>query len=135
MFIIYGVVGWVHWKCRKEFFMISTTPNDAFTQGLHVRRWDFVFYLTFGIVVTSSVKIAGVLLVFSYLVIPAVCAMLLSSDLKTRLICGWGIGVLGSIMGMSASYIWDLPTGASVVCAFGVILLLLLGKNLIDSRR
>jgi zinc/manganese transport system permease protein len=125
IFVIYSLVGIVHFLFRKQFYLISKDPNQAFQNGLKVRGWDFIFYVTFGLVVTSSVEIAGVLLVFSFLVIPAVCAMILSDNLKTRLVLGWGIGTLGSIIGMAASYFFDLPTGASVVCVFGGMLLLL----------
>lgn len=123
IFIIYSFVGVVHFLFRKQFYLISQNPDQAFEKGLNVRGWDFLFYVTFALVVTSSVKIAGVLLVFSFLVIPAVCAMILSDNLRYRLTLGWGIGTVGSIVGMAVSYYFDLPTGASVVCVFGVMLL------------
>ena len=122
VFLIYSAVGFIHFLFRKQFYLISTNPEQAFQHGVNVRGWDFLFYATFGVVVTSSAKIAGVLLVFSFLVISAVCAMLLADDLKSRLILGWMIGVIGSILGMAVSYYLDLPTGASVVCVFGLIL-------------
>jgi len=125
MAIIYAIIGFIHYIFRKQFFLISENPQKAFDNHLKVRWWDFLFYVTFGAVVTSSVKIAGVLLVFSYLVIPAVCAMMLCRTLKNRLMIGWAIGVLGSVLGMGVSYRFDLPTGASVVCSFGLILLAL----------
>lgn len=125
MFIIYSAVGLIHYVFRKQFYLISENPQQAFQSGLRVRSWDFLFYITFGLVVTSSVKIAGVLLVFSFLVIPAVCAMMLSSHIKTRLAAGWMIGFTGSLLGIAASYVFDLPTGATVVCGFGIILLTL----------
>jgi len=125
IFIIYSLVGIVHFIFRKQFYLISGNPQQAFQNGLNVRGWDFLFYMTFGLVVTSSVEIAGVLLVFSFLVIPAVCAMLLSDNLKTRLFLGWSIGTLGSMIGMASSYWFDFPTGASVVCVFGMLLLFL----------
>lgn len=123
IFIIYLAVGLIHFVFRKKFYLISGDPQQAFEQGLNVRGWDFLFYVTFGFVVTSSVEIAGVLLVFSFLVIPAVCAMMLSDNRRSRLFLGWGIGVIGSILGIAVSYFLDLPTGASVVCTFGLILL------------
>ncbi len=120
--IICCVIGIVHFFFRRQFFMISKNPDEAFNQGLNVRLWDFLFYVTFGFVVTSSVKIAGVLLVFSFLVVPSVCAMLFYDTLKARLIFGWFIGFFASILGMAVSYYLDFPTGASVVCVFGGIL-------------
>lgn len=124
IFLIYSVVGIVHYVFRRPFYLISGSPQQAFEQGLNVRGWDFLFYATFGLVVTSSVKIAGVLLVFSFLVIPAVAAMILTDGSKSRLILGWVFGAVGSLLGMIVSYYWDFPTGASVVCVFGVLLIL-----------
>ncbi len=123
--IIYSVVGIVHYIFRNQFFLISKDPEEAFKKGLNVRFWDFLFYVLFGLVVTSSVKIAGVLLVFSFLVVPSVCAILFSENLKARLILGWVVGFVASIAGMTVSYYLDLPTGASVVCMFGLILVVL----------
>jgi zinc/manganese transport system permease protein len=122
--LIYAVIGVVHFLFRRPFFMISRDPQAAFAKGLNIRGWDFLFYLTFGLVVTNSVKIAGVLLVFSYLVVPSVCAMFVANSLKNRLIAGWLVGVLASVLGMAFSYYLDFPTGASVVCMLGLLLIL-----------
>lgn len=136
MLVIYSVVGMIHYIHRTKFFLISHDPQQAFREGINVRAWDFLFYVTFGFVVTSSVQIAGVLLVFSFLVIPAVAAMILTDDLKKRLYLGWIIGTAGSLLGMIVSYFLDLPSGASVVCTFGVLLLLLtIGKWFITSQK
>ncbi len=124
VFVLYSFVGCVHWWARKPFFAISQHPEKAFAQGVRVRWWDFLFYATFGLVVTSSVEMAGVLLVFSFLIVPAVCGVLLAETISSRLLVGWVVGMVTSIAGMIASYIWDLPTGATVVCAFGACLLL-----------
>lgn len=123
--IIYSMIGLFHFIFRDKFLSISHDPEQSFQKGLNVRLWDFLFYVSFGFVVTSSVKIAGVLLVFSFLVVPSICAMLFSDHIRTRLLLGWGIGLLASILGMAISYYLDFPTGASVVCAFGLILLAL----------
>ena len=120
---LYALIGLVHWLCRRPFFLISTQPETAFQQGWRVRLWDFVFYASFGVVVTSSVRIAGVLLVFSYLIVPALAGTALGGTVATRLIIGWGFGALVSVIGMTASAALDLPTGATVVCAFGLTLL------------
>ncbi len=121
--VIYFLVGLLHFLCRRPFFLISKESIQAYRNRLNVRGWDFLFYVSFGIVVTSSVKVAGVLLVFSFLVVPPVCAILFSESLKTRMILGWCVGGLGSILGILVSYFFDFPTGASVVCVFGIILL------------
>ena len=121
---IYLAVGILHFLLRKKFLLISMNPSLARKNGLWIRFWDFVFYITFGFVVTSSVRVAGVLLVFSYLVVPAVCAMFFVRNVMPRLVIGWGLGFAASILGLWASAKWDLPTGASVVTVFGVILIL-----------
>lgn len=126
IFIIYSIIGLFHYFFRKQFFLISQNPQEAFKRGLNVRFWDFLFYVSFGFVVTSSVKIAGVLVVFAFLIVPSTCAIIFSSVARTRLILGWAIGFFVSAIGMAISYFLDFPTGASVVCAFGVTLVMLL---------
>jgi zinc/manganese transport system permease protein len=121
--IIYAAVGVVHFLLRSRFLLITLDTREAWERGLSVRWWDFVFYVTFGFVVTSSVQIGGVLLVFSYLVVPAVCAMFFANRILSRLAVGWGIGFIASVGGVVASTAWDLPTGASIVTAFGLVLI------------
>jgi zinc/manganese transport system permease protein len=122
---LYALIGLLHWLCRRPFFLISTDPEAAFRQGWRVRLWDFVFYASFGVVVTSSVRVGGVLLVFSYLIVPALAGTALGGSVATRLAIGWGFGTLVSMLGMAASAAFDLPTGATVVCVFGLTLLAL----------
>jgi zinc/manganese transport system permease protein len=122
---LYAVIGLFHWLCRRPFLLISTDPNRAYEDGRRVRGWDFLFYASFGVVVTSSVRIAGVLLVFSYLIVPTLAANLLGGSVGRRLAVAWGFGTFVSVVAMTASAILDLPTGATVVCAFGLILLVL----------
>jgi zinc/manganese transport system permease protein len=127
MAVIYSFVGFLHWKWRKPLLAISTDHN-AEIKGLHghnARLWDFVFYATFGFVVTSSVAIAGVLLVFSFLIVPPVTAMLFSERIGTRVAFGWIMGMVVSFLGIYGSYLWDTPTGATVVCMFGAALLVM----------
>lgn len=123
--VLYGAVGLVHWLCRRPFLLISFDPEQAYREGLRVRGWDLLFYATFGVVVTSSVRIAGVLLVFSYLIVPALAGLALRAPLATRLVTGWAFGALVSVLGIVASAGLDLPTGATVVCVFGAALLAL----------
>jgi zinc/manganese transport system permease protein len=123
--ILYASIGVFHVLCRRPFFLISTDPNSAYRQGWRVRLWDFLFYASFGVVVTSSVRIAGVLLVFSYLIVPALAGIMLGNTIRSKLLIGWGFGTLVSVVGMAASAILDLPTGATVVCAFGLMLIVL----------
>src|SRR4028118_172931 len=116
---LYSAVGLFHWLYRKRFLLISFEPERATQMGLRVWLWDFLFYLSFGVVVTSSVAIAGVLLVFCFLIIPAAIGTLYSSSILVKLLVGWATGIFASSGGLSASYLWDLPTGAAIVCVFG----------------
>lgn len=122
--ILYAIVGGFHYAYRKEFMTVSGFTPDGQKQLRMTRFWDFMFYMTFGLVVTSSVQIAGVFLVFSFLIIPAVAALLFSKDIRQRLFLGWGFGIVGSMLGILASVILDIPTGASIVTTFGVLLIL-----------
>ena len=122
--IIYAAVGLFHWIFRRKFFLISFEPERAMAEGVRVRLWDFLFYASFGVVITSSVAVAGVLLVFTYLVVPACVAMLFAEGTRSRLLLAWGVGVVVTVVGMTASYYGELPTGPSVVGAFAAVLAL-----------
>jgi len=119
--LLYAPIAALHWLVRRPLLDISFDPDGA---GVHraVPWWDFVFYASFGLVVTSSVRLAGVLLVFAYLVVPATAGALLARAPRSRLAVGWALGVLVSVSGLGASWAWDLPTGATVVVAFGALL-------------
>jgi zinc/manganese transport system permease protein len=123
--VLYGLVGLFHYTFRKKFLMISMDPEKAEAQGINTRLWDFLFYASFGFVVTSSVAIAGVLLVFCYLIVPSVGAMLYSDHIGTRLAIGWTMGTLVSALGVYLSLQIDLPTGATIVCTFAIVLILM----------
>jgi zinc/manganese transport system permease protein len=125
MAALYTGIGVLHWIWRKPFLAISTQHDSLHVEGYNVRWWDFLFYGTFGFVVTSSVAIAGVLLVFTFLIVPSVTAMLFSEKIGTRLAIGWSLGTAASLAGIYASYHFDAPTGATVVCTFGAALGLL----------
>lgn len=120
VFILYLIAGGIHWFFRKPLLLISENPEEAFNRGYNVRFWDFVFYGTFGIIVTSSTELAGVLLVFSFLIVPAVCGVLLAKSNWGRLIVGWASGIITSVLGIVISYFCDLPTGATIVCTFAI---------------
>ncbi|MCB4755834.1 MAG: metal ABC transporter permease [Elusimicrobia bacterium] len=120
-FLLYSGIGVLHFLFRKRFILISCQPEEAEKKGISIRWWDFLFYMSFGVVVTSSVDLAGVLLVFSFLIIPAVCAILFTKNFGKRLTIGWILGAATSLAGVYASAAWDFPTGAAVVCAFGLL--------------
>jgi zinc/manganese transport system permease protein len=120
--VLYAVIGTFHAAMRRPILEISFDPEGAAARGRAVRWWDFAFYVTFGVVVTSSVRIAGVLLVFSYLIVPASVGVLLSSSVGGRLAIGWALGAIVSAAGLWASFAWDLPTGAAIVATFGALM-------------
>jgi zinc/manganese transport system permease protein len=123
--LLYGAIGLFHFVFRRKFLLISMNPGQAESQGISTRLWDFLFYASFGFVVTSSVAIAGVLLVFCYLIVPSVGAMLFADQIGRRLAIGWTMGTLVSGLGVYLSVALDLPTGATIVCTFGGVLTLM----------
>ncbi len=122
---LYGAVGVFHYIFRHKFLSISMNHDRAVAEGMSVRFWDFLFYASFGFVVTSSVAIAGVLLVFCYLIVPSVGAMLYAETVGKRLAIGWTMGTIVSALGVYLSLLLDLPTGATIVCTFGAALALM----------
>jgi zinc/manganese transport system permease protein len=132
---LYSVIGVFHFIYRKRFLLISMHPDRAQAQGISIRFWDFLFYASFGFVVTSSVSIAGVLLVFCYLIVPSVAAMLYAEGIGTRLAIGWSMGTVVSVLGMYFSVALDLPTGATIVCTFGGVLIVMAAMRPLITRR
>ena len=116
--LLYTAIGVVHTLFRRQLLLISEDPEAAFARGMRVQLWDLLFYSTFAVVVTSSVELAGVLLVFSFLVVPATCARLMTA--RPGLGLTWGISLVSTILGLLLSWTLDLPTGAAVVCIFGL---------------
>jgi len=122
---IYVAIGLFHYVFRQRFLDISMDPGRTAASGVSVRFWDFLFYASFGFVVTRSVAIAGVLLVFCYLIVPSVGGMLFAARVGPRLAIGWVMGTVVSMLGMYFSVQFDLPTGATIVCTFGLVLILM----------
>jgi zinc/manganese transport system permease protein len=120
---LYSAIGLFHYVFRRKFLTISISPEKAAAEGINVSLWDFLFYASFGFVVTSSVSIAGVLLVFCYLIVPSVAAMLYADRIGSRLAIGWTMGTIVSALGIYLSVELDLPTGATMVCTFGLVLI------------
>jgi zinc/manganese transport system permease protein len=122
---VYAIVGTFHYIFRNKFILISENPDKAYKEGISVRFWDFLFYVSFGVVITHSVGTAGVLLVFVFLVVPAVASMLITDVLWKQLVIGWGLGLFVSIIGLYISYIADIPSGPTVVAFYGLMLLII----------
>src|SRR5437870_6127346 len=133
-FALFVAVGVFHFVLRRNFLLVSFDRDGAYQNGLRVRWWDFLFYAVFGLVVTSFVRIAGVLLVFSYLIVPAVCGINLATKVRHRLLIGWIIAWLGGIAGLLLSFWWDLPSGAAIVCTFGALLVIISIYTLLRAR-
>ena len=121
---VYAAIGLFHWFLRHRFLAISFHPEVAQTRGWNIKLWDFLFYLSFGLVITFSVPIAGVLLVFSFLVVPAAIAFQFASRPGALALVSWASGILASAGGLWLSFHYDLPTGPLVVCMFGLLLIL-----------
>ena len=121
---IFAVLAAFYGAFHKRFALISTNPDQAFASGMRVRLWDFFFYAAFALVVVFFVRVAGVLLTFAYLIVPAVCGVSLAKSWSSRLAIGWAVAVAASLIGLGASYQLDLPTGAAIVCACGLLLVI-----------
>jgi zinc/manganese transport system permease protein len=120
--LAYAVLGLFHYVLRQKFLTISFHPEEADRQGWKIRWWDFWFYLSFGVVITLAVPVAGVLMVFTFLVVPAAVAFLFTRDMRRLAYISWGSGALASIIGLWLSLAGDLPTGPLIVCMYGVVL-------------
>jgi zinc/manganese transport system permease protein len=125
LFLVVLVVALFHFFFRHSFSLVSFEPRQARSEGVSVALWDLLFYISLAWVVTSSVQVAGVLLIFSFLIVPALCGLLLSRSLHMALFVGWLVGAGVSLAGSFFSYSWDLPTGATIICTFGIALLIL----------
>ncbi len=123
--IVYSAVGIVHYIFRRQFWLISEDPEEARRQGMNVAWWDFLFFFTFGLVITLSVDIAGVLIVFVFLVAPAVIAVTLTGHIGKQLAIGWLLGLVVTLAGLFASYQWDLPTGPAIIGCYAAALLMI----------
>ncbi len=119
---VFAVLATFYAIFHKRFALISEDHDKALADGVRVRLWDFWFYAAFALVVVSFVRVAGVLLTFAYLIVPAVCGVMLAKSWKGRLLVGWGVAVAASLLGLVSSFTMDLPTGAAIVVACGFAL-------------
>jgi len=134
LLVLYTLIGALHVWWRKSLLLISRDPAAARAAGLNVKLWDFLFYLTFGLTVTASVAVGGVLVVFSYLIVPSVTALLFANGTRARLVIGWAVAALASVLGMVTSVALSAPPGASVVVVFGALLALAATVRLLLPR-
>jgi len=132
---VYALVGLFHYIFRRRFLLISQDPERALAEGVNVRLWDFLFYMSFGLVITHSVQVAGILLVFVFLVVPAIMAVMLTDRIGIQLAIGWIAGTIVSTVGLAISYFCDLPSGPTVVSLYGLVLVVLaLLKYVLSAR-
>jgi zinc/manganese transport system permease protein len=126
-FVLYSAIGLLHLVFRKKFFALSyENGNGTF--------WEFLFFLSFAFVLVSSVQIAGILQVFSFLVIPALIGRLYTRDPVKILVSGWGIGLAASMLGITLSYKLDLPTAPLIVASLSVAFFVLLVVRQLSSK-
>jgi zinc/manganese transport system permease protein len=130
--ILYGVAATVHFVFRRKFLALSFHPENA--TGMSLRLWDFFFYAIFGWVVTSFVRIGGVLLVFSYLIIPAVSANYLVRGVGALMVTGWIISTLASVVGFTCCCVFDFPIAPAIVCTLAACLILSMAYGLWIKR-
>src|SRR5213083_1344614 len=119
---VYAALGVFHYFLRHRFLTISFHPEEAERLGWKIKWWDFLFYLSFGVVITLAVPIGGVLMVFTFLVVPAVIAFLFTRDLRRLAYLAWGSGAIASLLGLWISFTGNLPTGPLIVCMYGLLL-------------
>jgi zinc/manganese transport system permease protein len=122
--VVFGLTGLVHTIFFKHLFQAPLPAQEPPGHRLKQMGWNLLFYLTLAVVIAVAIRTAGVLLVFSNLVIPAVAAFLLTQRFSLLLFGSIGIGLLANLTGLYASYRFDLPTGPSIVAALGIWLLL-----------
>ena len=123
-FIVYLTLGGIYLFIHKRLLPISQSYRDRDKTRNSTMLWDFIFYSLMGILVAFAVRVAGVLLVFGFLIVPAVIGFLLGKTFVSRLTIGWTTGVLVSLIGSYLSYVLDFPTGGMVVVTLGVGLLI-----------
>lgn len=136
--VIYVIIGLVYMVFHSRLYAISADKLAAKAAGVRLMRWDFIFYALLGVLVTFAVRVAGVMVVFGFLIVPAVIGAMLADSFIKKMAIGWSTGVIISMLGCAASYYIDLPTGATVVVSLGAALLiiaLLKGLSLKSSEK
>ncbi|MBU0717765.1 MAG: metal ABC transporter permease [Planctomycetes bacterium] len=135
MSALYLVLGLFHLAARRHFLEITQSVTGSEKAGKLVRLWDCLFYGSFALMVTQSVSIAGVFVVFSYLIIPGACAVLFADRFGPQLVIAWVLATITTVAGLALSALADMPTGSSLVSCFGAALVLLAVARAIILRR
>jgi zinc/manganese transport system permease protein len=121
LFVVVLIVGLFHLMFKEKFRLISGSEPGS-NKIKNPRLWDFLFYLSFGLVIIEAVNIAGILTVFAFLIIPASISILLSTDWKKRMLTGWGIGLFAVVIGLYLSLNMDVPSSPVIILILAVAL-------------
>jgi ABC-type Mn2+/Zn2+ transport system permease subunit len=122
--IIFGALVLMHIIFRKKFYALTESYQTDTVKKNGFNIWNFLFYISIGLAIVFAVKISGVIPVFSYLIIPSVCALMLAHSKKTVIILAMLLSFLGSFFGLNVSFHFDFPAGSSVVAVLGSVFIL-----------
>ena len=120
---VFAAVGLCFFLFRKPFRMISDNYEDAVAGGYNTLGWDFLFYALVGVVITMAVRIAGVVVVFTFLIMPATLSAVFASGWTGRLLVAWGTGAVSSALGLLFADRYDFSVGPSIALFLGVALI------------
>jgi len=123
-FIVFCATGFCFYIFRKPLLRISEDYHGALAKGVKVVWWDFLFYALVGVVIVVAVRIAGVVVVFAFLIIPATTSALFSSRWGSRMLIAWSVAVMASIEGLLFGYYLDFSFGPAIALLLGVILVI-----------
>ncbi len=112
--LLVGQILWVNTTQLAWLAALSVVLLGAIASGWTERLGRFGFYGAFAVAVTASVQLVGVYLVFSSLIVPALATAAMP---RRRLVVAYAIGVVGYALGLALSALFDLPSGAVIVCA------------------
>lgn len=127
LLVVSILVAGFHWKFRERFQALSKNYRNLDPEDKSMAFWDFAFYFSLGLVIVTSIESAGIYLIFTFLIVPAVCSSLFFETFQRQYVFGAFLGIATSLTGLFVSYFWDLPTGSTQVCAFGFAFLISLG--------
>jgi zinc/manganese transport system permease protein len=122
--IVLSLIGGFHLVYRRKFIELTALYHDASAAVEHQRKWDFLFYFTFGIMIIEAIRVAGVLTVFAFLILPASISALFAVQWRQRILIGLCSGILAALMGLYLSITLDLSVSPLIIILLGIILLI-----------
>lgn len=117
--VVYALLAWIHIRFRHQFIQITENPGTVTRE----KAWDLLFFISLGIITVLIVPIAGVLLAYGFLMIPAAVATLFTREWGKALKIGWLVGFITSLLGLFTSYFFHLPYGPTLVISLGIVFL------------